>query len=79
MDPVGNIQIRQTTQKDIKGWFGNPWRIGVEDGLTTWTYGRYRYSLFGSTQSTDLVVRFDSSAVVVSYTFSTTQHEEKGM
>lgn len=75
-DPVADIRNQETTQKEIMEWFGSPWRIGVEDGLTTWTYGRYRYSLFGGTKSTDLVIRFDSSGVVVSYTFSTTEYDE---
>ena len=57
--PVDSIAIGQTTRTDIQRMFGNPWRIGVEDGKTTWTYGHYRYKLFGRAKTRDLVVRFD--------------------
>ena len=63
----------QTTQQQVKELFGDPWRVGVEDGRPTWTYGRYRYKLFGETQTKDLVVRFDEQNRVHSYTFSTTE------
>lgn len=75
--PVDSIVIGQTTRTDIQRMFGNPWRIGVEDGKTTWTYGHYRYKLFGRAKTRDLVVRFDDGGVVNSYTFNTTEHEDR--
>lgn len=74
---VDEIVIGQTTQSDIQRMFGNPWRIGVEDGDTTWTYGHYRYKLFGRAKTRDLVLRFDARGVVSSYTFNTTEHEDR--
>ena len=62
--PVDEIVIGQTTQSDIQRMFGNPWRIGVDDGDTTWTYGYYKYKLFGRAKTRDLVVRFDANGVV---------------
>jgi hypothetical protein len=76
--PVGRvpeIQIQRTTQEEIRAMFGDPWRVGVDDGQRTWTYGRYRYSLFGQPSTQDLVVRFDDRGVVASYTFNTTEHD----
>ena len=73
---VPEIKIGKTTQDDIRAMFGSPWRVGVEDGRRTWTYGKYRYRLFGETTTQDLVVRFDEHGVVVSYTFNTTEHQE---
>lgn len=73
---VDGIQIGKTTQTEIQEMFGSPWRIGIEDGLRTWTYGRYKYKLFGQSMSKDLVVRFDKNNVVVSYSFNTTEHDE---
>jgi hypothetical protein len=73
---VGDIQIGKTTQSDIQTLFGSPWRVGVEDGRRTWTYGRYRYKLFGRSNTKDLVVRFDERGVVASYSFHTTEHDE---
>jgi len=73
VDPVSKIQIGKTTQDDIRGTFGQPWRTGLEDGKTTWTYGYYKYRLFGSSITRDLVVRFDNRGVVASYSFSTNE------
>lgn len=72
---VDSIEKGTTTQEQIRDRFGAPWRVGLEDGQTTWTYGKYRYSLFGEPSTTDLVVRFDSRGVVASYSYSTTEYE----
>jgi len=69
---VGKIVIGRTTAVEVKGLFGPPWRTGVEDGLKTWTYGHYHYSVFAPASSKDLVVRFDDHDVVVSYSYSAT-------
>lgn len=72
VDSVPKIQIGKTTQQDILRMFGPPWRTGIEDGRTTWTYGRYNYSLIGNSDTYDLVIRFNAQNVVESYTFNTT-------
>ena len=76
VDAVTRIRLGETTREDIKEILGPPWRIGLEDGNRTWTYGYYKYSLFGETITRDLVIRFDSNGVVSSYTFNTTDIEE---
>ena len=73
---VSEIEIGKTTQNEIRTMFGSPWRIGIEDGQRTWTYGNYSYGLFGAKNAKDLVIRFDDRDVVASYTFSTTEHNE---
>ncbi len=70
---VPEIQIGQTRKQDISQLFGTPWRTGMEDGKTTWTYGIYRYSLFGGDDTQDLLIRFDPQGVVRSYTFNSTR------
>lgn len=75
-DQVSRIQLHETTQGQIRSMFGSPWRIGIEDGQRTWTYGRYRYSLFQEASTKDLVIRFDQKGTVASYTFNTTDHKE---
>lgn len=72
---VSEIRMGETSEADVLAIFGTPWRVGIEDGQRTWTYGRYRYRLFGQARSEDLVLRFNSQGVVVSYTFSTTEHD----
>ena len=71
-DQVDGIVIGKTTQAEIQEMFGSPWRVGVEDGLKTWTYGKYKYKIFGESASKDLLVRFDKNNVVASYSFNTT-------
>lgn len=73
---VSEIRIGKTTQKELRIMFGSPWRIGIEDGARTWTYGNYNYSLFSAKKAKDLVIRFDDRNIVTSYTFSTTEHNE---
>lgn len=70
---VPKIKIGQTTKQEITDLFGSPWRTGMEDGRTTWTYGIYKYSLFGADDTQDLLIRFDPNGVVRSYTFSSTR------
>ena len=69
-DKVGELAIGKTTRDEVHRTFGVPWRTGVEDGRRTWTYAHYRYKLFGTTETQDLVVRFDPSGVVSSFTFN---------
>ena len=76
VERVPQIEIGRTNQEEIYALFGAPWRTGLEDGQPTWTYARYRYSLFGGTSTEDLVVRFDERGTVASYTFNTTEHDE---
>lgn len=69
---IPRIQIGRTTQNDIRAMFGEPWRVGIENGEKTWTYGKYRYGVFSETSTRDLVIRFDNYEVVSSYTYNTT-------
>ena len=69
-DMVGQIQIGKTTRDEVHRMFGEPWRTGLEDGRRTWTYGHYKYSLFGPARTMDLVIRFDPKGTVASYTFN---------
>ncbi len=75
-DKVSMIKIDQSTKADINSLFGTPWRTGVEDGDKTWTYGYYKYTLFGSSVTRDLIVRFNEAGTVTSYSFNTSDFEE---
>jgi hypothetical protein len=75
---VPKLVIGETTRSDVARMFGTPWRTGLEDGRETWTYGHYRYSLFGPDKTRDLVVRFGGDSRVASYTFSSTEPEDLG-
>jgi len=73
---VSHIEIGRTTQADLTRMLGEPWRVGLEDGQRTWTWGYYKYNLFGASQTRDLVVRFDDKGVVRSFTFNSTWPED---
>ncbi len=67
---VHEIQIDQTTKGDLLAQFGRPYRRGIEDGDSTWTYVYYRLRLFGGqTRTRDLYVRFEDDTVK-SYTYN---------
>jgi hypothetical protein len=71
-DALDLFQMNVTTKAEVQALLGDPWRVGEEDGLETWTYGHYRYSAFGQSRTRDLVLRFDDREVVVSYTYNVT-------
>ena len=70
---VKQLEIGVTTQADAKQWFGEAWRKGLENGLRTWTYGHYRYSLFAPAQTQDLLLRFDDHGILRSYSYNATE------
>jgi len=73
---VYDIQIGKTTMAEIQSMFGQPWRVGLDNGKLTWTYGSYHYSAFSDAKTKDLVVRFGANNIVSSYTFNTTDATE---
>ena len=73
---VQKIKIGETTQNEIVVMFGQPWRKGIDNGVTMWTYGRYTYRLIGETDTKDLVVKFDKDGKVKSYTFNETMKKK---
>jgi outer membrane protein assembly factor BamE (lipoprotein component of BamABCDE complex) len=78
VEPVSRLEIGTTTRQEVRELFGDPWRVGVEDGDPTWTYAHYRYSAFGAEQTKDLVIRFDAAGRVRSYTFNSTDPADAG-
>ncbi len=73
---VSTIKIGETTQNDIYTTFGSPWRTGLDNGMKTWTYGNYHYSLFSDGSTEDLVIKFDKRGIVASFVFNTTKRSK---
>lgn len=73
---VNELKIGQTTKSDVINMFGEPWRIGNENGVSIWTYGKYTYYLVGEADTKDLVIKFNDNGTVRSYTFNKTLNEE---
>ena len=76
-DDLSWIVADKTSQGEIQRVLGEPFRVGVDSGSLTWTYGYYRYRLFGETRTKDLVLEFNKDGTVSSYTFNTSFPEEK--
>jgi hypothetical protein len=70
---VTEIRVGETTQTQVLAMFGDPWRIGVEDGQKKWTWGRYKFRMFGREDVKDLSVLFDERNVVSSYSYESTE------
>ena len=56
---------------------GDPFRTGVDQDKITWTYGYYRYRVFGETCTKDLIIYYNPDGTVSSYTFNTSFPDEK--
>ena len=75
-DNVDRIDRGKTTKNDLYRMFGNPYRRGVEDGDSTWTYLHYKFRLFGDHLKTrDLYVVFDDAGRVKSFTYNSNMGE----
>ena len=70
---VNNIQNHVTSQSEILENFGTPFKEGIENELTMWTYQFDQYNALGSTSSKDLVILFDKKNIVNSYRFTSTK------
>ena len=69
-EKVVDITKGRTTKSELLALFGRPYRRGIEDGDSTWTYVHYKIRLIGGqTQTRDLYIRFDGDRVS-SYTYN---------
>lgn len=76
-DDLSWIVKNRTTRDDVYYELGEPFRAGNDSGKLTWTYGYYKYTLFGSTRTKDLVIYFNPDKTVDSYVFNTSFPGEK--
>jgi len=75
-DRVQSIEIGQTTKLQLMGLFGMPYRRGIDDGDSTWTYVHYKFRLFGEhLRSRDLYLRFDPQGRVKSYSYNSSMED----
>ena len=74
-DKVQNIQNNVTTQSEILDWFGVPFKEGIENTHTMWTYQFDKYNVFTKAKSKDLVILFDKNNIVKAYRFTSSIDE----
>ena len=68
--PIPSIKTNTTTQKEIFGYFGEPFRRGLENGYETWTYSYQHYELGQLRDFKDLYVVFNKDNTVRTYSYS---------
>ncbi len=72
-DGIKTIALGKTTQAQIETAYGKPYRTGIEDGDTTWTYVDDHVGVFSTPRTRDLFVRFNADGTVKSYAYNTNQ------
>ena len=58
-----------TTQSDIKKMFGEPFKIGIQNGQPIWVYEENHYSIIREETSKDLIIIFSHDGIVQSNQF----------
>lgn len=71
------IAVQKTTKTEVTKNLGEPFRVGYDSGLLTYTYAFYRYSIFKPARTKDLTVRFNNDGTVNSYSFASSFDEDK--
>jgi len=74
---LGWMKAGETGKNELLEKLGQPFRVGVDSGDQTWTYGYYQYRLLGESNNKDLVIRFDAAGKAKSWTLNTTFRDEK--
>jgi len=76
-EPIASIKPGTTTRDEVKEKFGPPTRVGLEDGLNTWTYMDYYLTVIGKLRVRDLFIKFDPQGKVVRYSYNTNEDDSK--
>ena len=58
-----------TTRSDIKKMFGEPFKVGIQNGQSIWVYEDHHYSIIRKETSKDLIIIFKPDGIVQSYQF----------
>jgi len=71
---VTKIIIGKTSEKDVRSYFGDPWKIGILNGHTVYTYC-YEEIVFNRDDSVErngntLIIEFDENQQVLNYYFN---------
>jgi hypothetical protein len=64
------VQKNKTRQQDVKLVLGDPQFVGSSDGVPAWTYGYYRYRLFGPSHTKEVKFYWNADRTVQSWSFT---------
>jgi outer membrane protein assembly factor BamE (lipoprotein component of BamABCDE complex) len=71
------LKANESAKADVLAKLGQPWRVGLDSGDQTWTYGYYEYRAFSDSNSKDLVIHFTPEGKVKSYSLNTSFPDER--
>lgn len=71
------IKKNKTTQVDVSGSMGAPYKVGRSGSNRTWTYGYYDYSLFGDSYTRELKIYWNTDKTVRDYSYSSSFPEDR--
>lgn len=64
------IKKDKTRQEDVKLVLGDPQSVGSSDGIPSWTYGYYKYRLFGGSHTKEVKFYWNPNQTVQSWSFN---------
>jgi hypothetical protein len=64
------IQKNKTRQEDAKLVLGDPKFVGSNDGQPSWTYGFYKYRLFGESHTKELKLYWNPDRTVNTWSYT---------
>jgi len=68
--PIEDLRPNVTTKSQVYGNFGEPHEKGLENGLETWTYEYYTFTLTGVQDRKRLYVSFNQNGTLRNYSYS---------
>lgn len=71
------IKKSTTTVADVQKVLGEPVSVGSSGGTPTWTYGYYKYRLFGDSNTKELKFYFGPDRRVDTFSFSSSFPQDK--
>jgi outer membrane protein assembly factor BamE (lipoprotein component of BamABCDE complex) len=72
------IKEGETKQSDVRMMLGEPYSVGNSSGRPTWTYGFYRYRLFGKSHQKELKLYWKPDGTVETYSFTSSFPDDTG-
>ena len=72
------IQKEQTRKDEVKMLLGDPYSVGNSGGKSTWTYGFYRYKLFGKSYTKELKFYWNPDGTVETFSFNSSFPTDTG-
>lgn len=76
---VSWIKEGQTKKSDVQMLLGEPFSVGNAGGKPTWTYGYYRYKLFGKSYQKELKLYWRPDGSVDTFSFSSSFPTDTGI